>query len=233
VSTLRRVRVGGAWPLAAGQNRSARTRTLAIPYPLSPIPFLRARSRALGFTLIEVLAALVIVALGMMAVIQAISQTASNSSYLRDKTIAHWVALNQLTETRLQRNAPKIDETSDEVEMAGRKWRWTMIVTQTPVETMRRIDVTVRPAEADKASSMAFVTGFHGSAIAPPGSALIDWDGMTSAGQPGPGGQQDENEQPNDDPQDDETPAEEEQPEEPPPDHEPIDTPIDEPTPEQ
>jgi general secretion pathway protein I len=155
-----------------------------------------------GFTLIEVLAALVIVALGMMAVIQAVSQTASNSTYLREKTIAHWVALNQLTETRLQQTPPKIDETSDEVEMAGREWRWTMTVTQTPVESMRRIDISVRPADAAEESSMASITGFYGSAIAPPGSALIDWDALTPApGQPGdPGDERDGDLQPGEEP---------------------------------
>jgi len=47
-----------------------------------------------GFTLIEVLAALVIVALGMLGVIQAVTQTARNGTYLREKTFAHWIALN-------------------------------------------------------------------------------------------------------------------------------------------
>lgn len=154
-----------------------------------------------GFTLIEVLAALIIVALGMMAVIQAVSQTASNSAYLREKTIAHWVALNQLTETRLKRTPPPIDETSDEVEMAGREWRWTMTVTQTPVESMRRIDISVRPADADPDSSMASITGFYGTAIAPPGAALIDWDGLVPSGPRGRrDGQRDDDPPPGDNP---------------------------------
>jgi general secretion pathway protein I len=130
-----------------------------------------------GFTLIEVLAALVIVSLGMLGVITAVGQTASNSTYLRDKTIAHWVAMNRLTEARLQPAAPKVDKSSDEVEMGGRKWRWTMVVTQTPIETMRRIDVSVRPENADEDSSMAFVSGFYGAAIAPPGSTNLSWQG--------------------------------------------------------
>jgi type II secretion system protein I len=73
-----------------------------------------------GFTLIEVLVALVVVGLGMLAVIQTVSQTASNTSYIRDKTIAHWIAMNQLTQVRLQPSAPPIDKSSDELEMAGR-----------------------------------------------------------------------------------------------------------------
>src|ERR1044072_4456314 len=83
-------------------------------------------THSLCFTWLEVLAALVIVALGMLGVIEAVSQTARNSSYVRDKTIAHWIAMNQLTLARLTPQAPKVDKSSDEVEMGNRRWRWTM-----------------------------------------------------------------------------------------------------------
>lgn len=136
-----------------------------------------------GFTLIEVLVALVVVSLGMLGVIQTVSQTASNSSYMRDKTIAHWIAMNQLTQTRLLPSPPKIDKSSDEIEMAGRDWRWTMEVKQTPIETIRRIDIQVRLKDAPEKSSMASVSGFYGSAVAPPGTTLISWQGSR-----GPGG---------------------------------------------
>jgi general secretion pathway protein I len=152
--------------------------------------------RILGFTLIEVIVALVVIGLGMLGVIQAVSQTAGNSGYLRDKTIAHWVAMNRLTEIRLQKSAPGIDKTSDEVEMAGRRWKWTMNVTQSPVETIRRIDISVRPAEAKEGASLASVTGFYGTAVAPPGSTLIAWQGASGGGpQGGQGGGQDGEEQ--------------------------------------
>src|ERR1051325_9128008 len=148
-----------------------------------------------GFTLIEVIVALVIIGLGMLGAIQAVSQTAGNSGYLRDKTIAHWVAMNRLTEIRLQKTAPGIDKTSDEVEMAGRRWKWTMNVTQTPVETIRRIDISVRPSEAKEGVSLASVSGFYGTAVAPPGSALISWQGVEVGGPPRQG-DQDEDQQP-------------------------------------
>ncbi|HEY0684875.1 MAG TPA: type II secretion system minor pseudopilin GspI [Steroidobacter sp.] len=141
-----------------------------------------------GFTLIEVLVALVVVGLGMLAVIQTVSQTANNSSYMREKTIAHWIAMNQLTQVRLQPSAPAIDKSSDEVEMAGRDWRWTMVVTQTPVESIRRIEVRVRPSEAPETSSLAFVTGFYGTAVAPAGTVSLNWSATSQSGQ-GPGGQ--------------------------------------------
>lgn len=143
-----------------------------------------------GFTLIEVLAALIIVSLGMLGVIEAVSQTASNGSYLRDKTLAHWVAMNQLTKTRLEPQTPKVDETSDEIEMADRRWRWTMKVTQTPVESVRRIDVSVRLADGNEKSSLASVTGFYGTAIAQPGTTPVYWQGNETEQRGGRNGRQ-------------------------------------------
>ena len=145
------------------------------------------RSRAAGFTLIEVLVALIVVGLGMLAVIQTVSQTANNTSYIREKTIAHWIAMNQLTKARLEPNAPALDKSSDEVEMAGRDWRWTMEVKQTPVESIRRIEVSVRPSEAPEKSSLAYVSGFYGTAIAPAGVTQISWRGSQQQGGGRPG----------------------------------------------
>ena len=146
------------------------------------------RADTRGFTLIEVLVALIVVGLGMLAVIQTVSQTANNTSYMRDKTIAHWIAMNQLTQVRLQPSAPAIDKSSDEVEMAGRDWRWTMEVKQTPVESIRRIEVRVRPSEAPENTSLAFITGFYGTAVAPAGMTMVNWQ-SSQQGRPGGGGQ--------------------------------------------
>lgn len=177
-----------------------------------------------GFTLIEVIVALVVVSLGMLGVITAVSQTASNSGYLRDKTLAHWIAMNRLTEARLQKSAPSIDKSSDEVEMANRRWKWTMNVTQTPVETIRRIEVTVRLAEAKEGSSLASVSGFYGTAVAPPGTALIAWQGGDGGGSARPGDddkdqEDDSEEQPTPPPPGEEIP----EPEEPPDSRDPSD----------
>jgi general secretion pathway protein I len=130
-----------------------------------------------GFTLIEVLAALVIVSLGMLGVIQAVSQTASNSVYLRDKTLAHWIAMNRLTEVRMAQAAPSVAKTSDELDYAGRRWRWTLDVQETGITSMRRLDVRVSLAESgDDGSALAMLTGFYGDALAKPGTVLVNWD---------------------------------------------------------
>ena len=142
---------------------------------------------ARGFTLIEVLAALVIVALGMLGVIEAVTQSARNGAYLREKTLAHWIALNVITEKRLQPEPPPVAEASGDVEFAGQRWRWSMQVTQTQVASLRRMDVSVRPADAPDSSALATVTGFYGTAIGAAGGGRLDWSGAEKSGGSGDG----------------------------------------------
>jgi general secretion pathway protein I len=139
-----------------------------------------------GFTLIEVLAALVIVALGMLAAIEAVNQSTRNGTYLREKTLAHWIGMNIVTERRLDGAPPEVGDSSGEVEFAGQRWRWDMRVTQTQVQSLRRMNVTVRRADArDEKSSLATVSGFYGTAIGAAGGSNLSWVGQ---GAPGTGG---------------------------------------------
>jgi general secretion pathway protein I len=154
------------------------------------------RRDARGFTLIEVLAALVIVALGMLGVIEAVTQAARNGTYLREKTLAHWIAMNVITERRLQGAPPDIAETSGDLEYAGQQWRWTMRVTQTQVESMRRMDVSVRAATAADGTSLASATGFYGTAVGPAGGGLVAWAGTGAPGGGTGDGEDDDGEQP-------------------------------------
>lgn len=127
-----------------------------------------------GFTLIEVLAALVIVGLGMLAVIEAISQTINNADYIRQKTIAHWVAMNKLTEFRLSNAAPKNGESDAYINMAGSTWHWRMTISETDVKSMERIDIHVSPKDSDS-NSIASVYGFYSTAMNV-NSNRIEWD---------------------------------------------------------
>lgn len=144
--------------------------------------------RTRGFTLIEVLAALVIVGLGMLGVIQAVIQSANQGTYLREKTLAHWIAMNLVTERRLMTSPPEVGTSSDVLEYAGQRWRWSVKVSETAVESMHRFDVSVGLADAPEDSKLATAIGFYGTAIAPAGSSNVQWDGRPGPG-PGPGGQ--------------------------------------------
>ena len=147
------------------------------------------RRRSRGFTLIEVLAALVIVGLGMLGVIQAVIQSANQGTYLREKTLAHWVAMNLVTERRLMTSPPEVGTSSDIVEFAGQRWRWSVKVSETTVESMHRFDVSVGLADAPESEKLASAIGFYGTAIAPAGSSNVTWDGRPGQGGPRPGEQ--------------------------------------------
>ena len=134
-----------------------------------------------GFTLIEVLAALVIVALGMLGAINAVNQSTRNGTYLREKTLAHWVAMNVITEQRLQTSPPDVAESSGEVDFANERWRWTLRVTQTEVRSLRRMDVSVRRASAPEQTSLTTLSGFYGSAIAGASGTPLVWAGTDSS----------------------------------------------------
>ena len=135
-----------------------------------------------GFTLIEVLAALVIVALGMIAAIQAVTQAARNGTYLREKTLAHWIGMNVLTERRLQGSPPDVAESTGRVEYAGQQWQWTMRVTQTQVQSLRRMDIAVRRVDAPEGTALANVSGFYGTAVGGAGTGGIPWSGSGASG---------------------------------------------------
>jgi general secretion pathway protein I len=137
-----------------------------------------------GFTLIEVLAALVIVALGMIAAIQAVTQSARNGTYLREKTLAHWIGMNVITERRLQGSPPDVAESTGRLEYAGQQWQWAMKVTQTQVNSLRRMDVAVSRVDArEGAAPLATVSGFYGTAVGGAGGGgQASWSGGGAAG---------------------------------------------------
>ena len=143
-----------------------------------------------GFTLVEVVVALAIVAIGMLAVFKTIGDTVHNVTDLRDRTFATWIADNRITEIRISGEMPSVEETTGEVEFAGRRWHWVTKVSQTQVRGLRRIDVTVRrDADAENASLVA-LAGFVGATATASPASTVDWHGY--GGPQGPG-DEDEN----------------------------------------
>lgn len=114
-----------------------------------------ARRRQGGFTLIEVLVALVIVAFGMSALLAALSSSADNISALREKTLAEWVGLNQIADARLLPNAPQLGSTEGDVKGFGNgNWHWRRdVIAVTMIPGMVEIAVRVRRLPPGSASS--------------------------------------------------------------------------------
>ena len=96
-----------------------------------------------GFTLIETVVALLIVALGMTAVWMQIGQFASTAIYMQDKTLASWIGSNYVTELSIAPDWPEIGDSEDEIEYANRTWRVNIVISETEVENLRRVDVSV------------------------------------------------------------------------------------------
>jgi general secretion pathway protein I len=141
-----------------------------------------------GFTLIEVLVALAIVAIGMAALMSALTTSAGTTVFLRDKTFAEWVALNQIEEVRLALQRPTKGDKDGEAELAGRKWKWHQEVLETEVKGIMRIDVRVKPAEVTGDNNWyATVSAITGDALAFP-SGVIDYYGRLPGNPGGPGG---------------------------------------------
>jgi general secretion pathway protein I len=137
---------------------------------------LKLSQRARGFTLVEVLVALMIVAVGLTALMVAVNGTARTSGFLRDKTLAQWIALNRLTEVRL--NVVKFGQNTDtgELDFGSRKWHYDTRYFDTSIASMKRVVVRVYLGDAKtKGNPVAQAVGFLGSSLAPPGSTTVNW----------------------------------------------------------
>ena len=116
--------------------------------------------RSGGFTLLEVLVALAVLALTMGAVIKAVGGYTGNQAYLRDRTLATWVARNVLVDQQVKDAWPNVGELKGTSETGGREWRWVGTVSQTDEEDLRRLDVEVRPVDAEDSEPIAVLSGF-------------------------------------------------------------------------
>lgn len=121
-----------------------------------------ARKRAVrGFTLLEVLVALAVLAAALGALIAGIGQSADNAVRLRDKTFAQWVAMNKIVEARLEPGLPRVGTRKGNTLLANREWHWTLKVSNTPDRDLRRLEVEVRSGGADQ-PVVTTVVGFQG-----------------------------------------------------------------------
>ncbi|MCC5452151.1 type II secretion system minor pseudopilin GspI [Rheinheimera sp. UJ51] len=100
--------------------------------------------RQRGFTLLELLVALVIFATAGVAIMQASTNHMRALLQLEELTIASYVANNQLQQAQFSRTWPPRDLEQGEVEMANRTWRWQMRATTVPDQDLRELTVSVR-----------------------------------------------------------------------------------------
>jgi|GEM_PF-649768 len=123
--------------------------------------FRRRPLRRKGFTLLEVLVAMAIISLGMVAVFTGLNQTLSVTDRLRAKTLAGWVALNQINELQISGEYPDTGRRRDEIEMANAEWAYEIRITDFPDLDLKRLDVAVSYADTPD-DVLTTVVGFIG-----------------------------------------------------------------------
>jgi general secretion pathway protein I len=117
-----------------------------------------------GFTLVEVLVALAIVSIALLAALRVAGAGTSNVGELRARLLAGWVAENLLAEQRARGEWPAPGLSDGTQRQGGIEFAWREEVVATPNDTFRRVDIRVFAAPGD-ARALAHLTGF---AVNPP-----------------------------------------------------------------
>ncbi|MBT8419750.1 MAG: type II secretion system minor pseudopilin GspI [Gammaproteobacteria bacterium] len=94
--------------------------------------------------MIEVLVALAILAIVLGVLVKGLTQNARNAAYLRDRTLAHWVAANTAAQIQLSADWPALGTEQGKTMMAGQAWYWTTRIVATDDPDLRRMEVEVR-----------------------------------------------------------------------------------------
>ena len=137
--------------------------------------------KSAGFTLLEVMIALIIVGLTLLAMAGKMGRMLNAANTMRDYTFASWIAHNKITEMRLANVVPEVSSSSGELEYAGVDWAWSAVVSETGIDNLFRVDVTISYPGADPI--MRPVTGFIGEPVSP-GQSNRSWSrGPESSGE--------------------------------------------------
>jgi len=117
---------------------------------------IRQHNQQQGFTLLEVLVALIVLSVGLTAVVISSIEITRNSLHLQDKTYAHWVAQNVITERQIQDLAKQPKVNNGTSTMANDTWQWRVETVKTELVNVQKIIVTVSRAEQNYASVTSY-----------------------------------------------------------------------------
>ncbi|MBT5293105.1 MAG: type II secretion system minor pseudopilin GspI [Cellvibrionales bacterium] len=126
---------------------------------------LKTNSKNSGFTLIEIMVAVAVLALSGVALLGNIGQATRDLTLLSDKAEALYIAEYALNAALLENTFPDTTNEEETITHAGREWRVELIISETPNDKMRRIDVMVRPNErrlGSNQSATILLSGFRG-----------------------------------------------------------------------
>jgi general secretion pathway protein I len=119
-----------------------------------------------GFTLIEILVALAVIAVALAAGMRALAQSTNSATLLKQRTLALWVAQNRLAEAQLASSGLAAGVREGEATQAGTRFAWRETVSGTPNAAFRKIEVNV--ADPDLPDyALAHLVGYVGIAGTP------------------------------------------------------------------
>lgn len=134
--------------------------TARAPTPASRRAGARAPSAG-GFTLMEVIVALAILAIALMAALRSSTMATQNAGDIRLRLLADWVAQDRLEEHRARRDWLPFGSQSGEIAQGGARFRWDEKIIGTPNARFRRIEVRVYQADgSDPNHALTQFTGF-------------------------------------------------------------------------
>lgn len=115
--------------------------------------------RPTGFTLVEVLVALALLAVALTAGMRALAQAADGAGTLKARTLALWVAQNRLAAAQIDPAALAAGNLRGEATQAGIRFVWEARVSGTPNPAFRRLDISVAEPSAPT-YALARLTGY-------------------------------------------------------------------------
>lgn len=124
------------------------------------------RSRNKGFTLLEVLVAMTILAVALAALVKGGSDHSRNTLYLQERTLAHWAGQNLLTEYEVGMRPVAEGNRSGDTQMGPFRYGYRVEISDytpqspIPLPSVKRVDIRLWLLEQGEQDQRAFVSGF-------------------------------------------------------------------------
>ncbi len=120
------------------------------------------KHKSKGFTLIEVLLALAIIAIALTALLKATAQNVSNTQRIKEKSISHWIAMQgvAMVQTDIVQ-VPANQEITKVTSMLGQRWYWRVKLSPTPIKSVQQITITLSKNQAGPFTDPLLAYRYH------------------------------------------------------------------------
>ncbi|MCF1430553.1 MAG: type II secretion system minor pseudopilin GspI [Shewanella sp.] len=99
--------------------------------------------RSCGMTLLEVMVAMAVFAIAAVAITKSLTEMMANMPELEKRTLAQWVADNQMVDARLSKSFPALGKKEGKEVLADQQWYWRKEVVKTTDDNFRMIRISV------------------------------------------------------------------------------------------